>query len=490
MPPLTTARRPQGPWVSVLFSVAIAALSLDSVASAQITSSNQQVWYPSPPSLDPPGGLNEVAAFGWSVASGDFNGDGHLDLAIGSALDSPAGPSEGSVHVIYGTSDGLSSTYHSQLYQSQPGFPGDIGDDLLGYALASGDFNGDGIEDLAIAAAGENYGSVIGAGAVTIIYGVYGLGLVGINHQVIHQEVLGISDFAEQQDNFGLHLAAGDFDNDGRDDLVISAPYEDVIGIYNTGAVHVVYGSEDGLDPLSQQFLHAHSFGISLTPHAEFGWDVAIGHFNADPYADVAITFFSGTTPRPAHGGGVLVIYGNPYGVGSWSSSQILPRIAFTLTAGDFVGDGRDDLALGHLHDIKIHAGASSGLSTTAAQTIAIDLVPAPHAALITGDYDGNGRDDLAVGTPFSDLGGSLENAGQVRVYYGISSGGLLPSPQTWHQNTGVWDISEAGDKFGWALATGDFRGDGADDLVIGAPLDGAFGLDGVGLVHVLNGLP
>ena len=477
------------PRVFTVFATAATLGLLATASSGQLSSANQQLWYPSPPSITAGGGLNEVATFGYSVAAGDFDGDGHLDLAIGSAWDSPGGPNEGSIHVLYGTSNGLSATYHTQWYQSQPGFPGDVYDDNLGSALAAGDFNGDGVDDLAIAAESEDYGSVSNAGAITIMYGAYGLGLVLYNEHVIHQETLGISDTAQAGDKFGHHLAVGDFDNDGRDDLVVSVPDEDIVGVERAGAVHIIYGSSNGLDPLSQQFVHAGTFGISLTKGAQLGWDVAVGHFNADAFADLAITFFAATSPRTAYGGGVLVLYGNPYGIGSWSSSQILPHLRFSLAAGDFVGDSRDDLAAGFTSDIKIFPGSGSGLSTVVAQTLApLDI--GPLTELVAGNFDGNGRDDLAVGMPQADLPGGLDNAGTVSIYYGLNSGGLLTSPATWHQNTNVYDIAEAGDWFGWALATGDFRGDGADDLVVGAPLDDAFGLDAVGFVHVLNGLP
>ncbi len=484
-----TRRRPAR-LVRLAFATAtLAVLSLAVTASAQLSTSNQQIWYPSPPAINVPGGLHEGAAFGYATAAGDFNGDGHLDLAISASGDSPSGIAEGSLHILYGTANGLSATYHAQWYQSQPGFPGDLGQDRFGSALAAGDFNGDGVDDLAIAAELEDYGSVVEAGAVTVLYGAYGLGLILYNEQVFHQNVLGISDSAEAGDWFGERLAVGDFDSDGRDDLVIGVPREDLFGNELAGAMHILYGSDEGLDPLSQQWLHAHTFGISFAQNARFSNNVAVGHFNPDPYADIAVTFGKATSPRLAYGGGTLVIYGNAYGIGPWSASKILTHDGFSLAAGDFVGDSRDDLAIGYTDDIKILAGGPAGLSSTVAQTLApLDI--GPLTTLVAGNFADNGRDDLAVGIPLADVQG-ISSAGQVNVYYGLTSGGLLASPVTWHQNMpGVFGTIEENDWFGWALATGDFRGDGADDLVIGAPLDGAFGLQAVGFVHILNGLP
>src|SRR6185503_13408667 len=82
------------------------------------------------------------------------------------------------------------------------------------------------------------------------------------------------------------------------------------------------------------------------------------------------------------------------------------------------------------------------------------------------GDFNGDGFADLAIGVPEEDTGGA-EDAGAVNVIYGSASGLTatdpnVPAPQFWSQNsTGISGASEAGDRFGAALASGDFNGDG-----------------------------
>jgi hypothetical protein len=94
-------------------------------------------------------------------------------------------------------------------------------------------------------------------------------------------------------------------------------------------------------------------------------------------------------------------------------------------------------------------------------------------SVLAAGDFDGDGRMDLAIGDPDENVGGVVD-AGEVIVVYGAASGlgqAGARAPIGIHQNvTDVGDVAEAGDHFGAALATGDFNGDGRDDLAVGVP--------------------
>ena len=90
--------------------------------------------------------------------------------------------------------------------------------------------------------------------------------------------------------------------------------------------------------------------------------------------------------------------------------------------------------------------------------------------SLTAGDFNGDGYQDLAIGVPYETVGGAA-NAGTVYVLYGGPTGLRGSGSQVWRQeNSGVGGLSEDSDIFGFVLATGDFNHDGFSDLAIGIP--------------------
>lgn len=174
-------------------------------------------------------------------------------------------------------------------------------------------------------------------------------------------------------------------------------------------------------------------------------------------------------------------------------------------------GDGFADLVIGvpgedvgALTDsgaISVMFGAAAGLTATGNRLIA-PAIPVGGAgdqfgaAVTTGDFNGDCLADIAVGAPFDDVGATA-NAGSVHIFYGSTTGLAATSDQVWHLDTvGVPGVALVGDRFGTALASGDFDGDGYMDLAIGNPHRRAPGLFGgpdlpdVGSVVVLYGSP
>lgn len=228
-----------------------------------------------------------------TVAFGDFNGDGHQDMAVGVPGENIDDiPDAGAVNVIYGTPTGLRPG-RNQLWSQDSRHIAGVAEpsDRFGAALATGDFNGDSFDDLAIGAPGEWIGEIRGAGAVNVLYGTQD-GLRARGDQIWHQNSLGISDQAEPFDGFGSSLATGDFDLNGFADLAIGAPGETIDGQSGAGAVHILFG--DGthrLHAADSQYWHQGRDDVNggAEHYDNFGAALVVGQFGFGSPDDLAI---------------------------------------------------------------------------------------------------------------------------------------------------------------------------------------------------------
>jgi FG-GAP repeat len=490
-----------------------------------------------------------VSASASAQVTGDFNGDGRDDLAIGvpfegldSATTGEEVPDAGAVHVIYGSSSGLSATtpVKNQIWTQNSPSVDDPSEtvDSFGFSLGAGDFNGDGRDDLAIRVPNEDVVSAgDNAGAVNVIYGsAGGLSSTTVPDQIWTQNSGAVEDSSEAGDGFGLSLTAGDFNGDGREDLAVGVPNEDVnVADDNAGAVNVIYGSASGLSSTTvpDQIWTQNSPSIDDPSEFsdQFGLSLGAGDFNADGRDDLAIgvPFEDVVSPFDTVGA-VNVIYGSSSGLSAttvpdqfWTqnsgavedSSEAGDGFGNSLTAGDFNGDGIDDIAIGVSFEdvlgvddiagaVNVIYGSASGLSSTTVpdqfwtqQSANIEGSSGPGdifgESLASGDFNGDGRDDLAVGVPGEDVVAADDNAGAVSVIYGSSSGlsATTPLPDKFltQDYLNVEDSSEVGDRFGDSLAAGDFSGDGIDDLAIGLPFEDIVSAgDNAGAVNVIYG--
>lgn len=265
--------------------------------------------------------------FGKEVVAGDFNGDGYFDLAVGVPGEdilhqSTIRSNAGAVNIIYGSKDGLHALNNTILYQGLNGVvkgtPHD--DEGFGSSLAKGDFNGDGIDDLAVGIPGDDVPTFIvprdEAGSVQIFYG----SSTGIyeSNEIWNQETpYIIAETAQDTDSFGNDIAAGDFNGDGIDDLAVGVTGEKVgTGTYGRqGIVHIIYGTHDGLSADNNQIFHEDSEGIdeeSPNPYDNFGATLAAGDLNGDTIADLAIYVVEQSRDSK---GCVHVLYGTQTGL-------------------------------------------------------------------------------------------------------------------------------------------------------------------------------
>jgi hypothetical protein len=220
-----------------------------------------------------------------------------------------------------------------------------------------------------------------------------------------------------------------DFDGDGYADLAVGVPGEDVQGKRDAGAVQVMYGSASGLTARDQLW-HQGRKGVkgALERGDRWGDALACGDFDGDGYADLAVGSPAENVGRVVDAGAVQVLYGGRRGLTArdqvWHQGK--PGVPGSNERGDGFG-----------------------------------------GSLAAGDFDGDGYVDLAIGSPWEDVG-SVSDAGRVTVLRGAHRGLTSSGSQSWRQGSGgVASQPGRWEAFGRELAAADVNGDGSDDLAI-----------------------
>ncbi|MFJ9426168.1 FG-GAP repeat domain-containing protein [Streptomyces sp. NPDC101249] len=247
---------------------------------------------------------------------------------------------------------------------------------------------------------------------------------------------LGLPDDVQVGDD-PLRPTAADLDEDGRPDLVVS------------GAARILWGAPGGPRVGGAQ-------GRVRLPGDGYRTAPVAGDFDGDGHVDLVAFREWGETRE-------LIVLKGPFArSGAPARTVTIPAPGFEgtlpeLVAGDADDDGATDLVL---HDTS---GSPPLLFTGGADT-ASGLSGKPERLprgenVVFGDFDGDGRQDIAVGRSFVDSYdevGTPHRRGRVSLRYG--------------KDPGTWVVVEGGgfaEGFGAALAAGDFDGDGCDDLAV-----------------------
>jgi hypothetical protein len=270
-------------------------------------------------------GAGEGDRAGYSVASGDVNGDGRRDFvlgAIGTACRNGGLPKvcegdAGAAYVVFGKA-GQTDVDLANLGNDGFRMNGAAGDSKAGWAVAAGDFTGDGKDDVAVSAIWANTYS----GAVYVVKGK-------VSNAPVALGALGADGYridGDAEDQAGWSLAAGDVTGDKKPDLVIGVPFHGQGGSLMSGSAYVIKGGALASD-ITLASLRPGDFRIDGAKTQDgAGWSVAVSpDLNGDNIGDVllgapGVDRPSGPTQAPAPNsvgpqesiGAAYVVYGNP----------------------------------------------------------------------------------------------------------------------------------------------------------------------------------
>lgn len=284
------------------------------------------------------------------MAMADYDGDSYTDTIIGANSDDASGRDSGEILLLNGPISGQVnvSTYASRI-------TGENAYDRAGYVVNAGDSDGDGLEDLLVGAWAADAGSgTPGTGAaylLTQVNSLNGGSLVYADNKFSGQN---------QGDYAGYTLCAGDIDNDGLPDMVISAPY------YNNrdGIIYIDYSSTGWVSNLGNA-------DRILSPPTGAIWQLGTrlscgSDYDGDGHTDLLIGAPSADYSDTNDGAAALIYGSQSTGSEILSSSTVGTLLyggrrgvqaGYGLDMGDVDGDGWPDLAIGVLN-----GNASTGL--------------------------------------------------------------------------------------------------------------------------------
>jgi hypothetical protein len=447
---------------------------------------------------------------GSAVASGDFNGDGFVDLAIGApgedvlAFQVPL-QDTGAILVLYGGSDGLGASDNDVLFQTQEFAE-------LGTALAAGDIVGDGYDDLVAGMPLFDDDDQPDAGTILVAFGTPG-GFTLFDAS-IEQDSVEIGNNSEPLDRFGASLSVGDIDGDGFADVAVGTPGES-FGNSGTdsGAVYLLYGGDDGLQgpnaPHASQVIVESDANLAYESTAgnQYGFAVLLHDLDGDgadelavgtPFSDVQDTDAGLVYIHPSDGTQIVTTDTNYFAPSNFEEGDYADHFFFgsSLAGGDTAAPlaGRLLLIGAPGYDEGVEFDVSLGRAYLYRPGNIDDerviVHQRPPESTEPGDEFGHSvlladlNNDGLANERIAGIPGEDNASGAIQLRDPIPK----PSYITLREGeSGIGGVAESGDRFGQVLGHGNFNGRDGEELVVGIPDESVSGIGAAGMVLVLS---